>query len=378
MEQLDIPLPGTAPGMRIALREYTFGPAGAARSVYVQAALHAGEVPGLLVIQHLLERLAALEHAGMLGGRVAVMTWANPIGMQQCIGGALTGRFDCAGSGNFDRRFPDMRAVVARRIDAGDVPRSVRDAKAWLTALSAPPADAADPVDSLKVMLLHRAFAHDIALDLHCDKTAVMHVYGNWAHEARATALARYLDAPMLLLEDHAGGGTFDQAFHDAWAQLREHGVPGWHAEEAGPGFSAVVELRGQRDVSDALARGDADGLIEFLRTEAIVADRGAMLAHAAPAVAALEAVDHVKAGRTGIVCWKVPVGQHVDADAVIAEIVDAAANGARHRVAVRSRTSGMLVARMHVPFVLAGQRIAMIAGRDAIPGRVSGALLPD
>ncbi|MEK7972663.1 succinylglutamate desuccinylase/aspartoacylase family protein [Burkholderia contaminans] len=374
MEKVEIPLPGTAPGMRLMLREYAFGPKDADRSLYVQAALHAGEVPGLLVIQHLLERLASLERIEALRGRIAVMTWANPIGMQQVVGGALTGRFDCAGSGNFDRRFPDIRAEVVRRIASGDRPLTRRNAQAWLTTIAAPPTHGTDPVEYLKSMLLSRAFAYDMALDLHCDKTAVMHVYSNWAHEARAVALARCLAAPVLLLEEHAGGGTFDQAFHDAWNALRQSGMPC----DSRQGFAAVVELRGQRDVSDELATHDVDALLDFLRIEGFVADRQAGAPQKTPAIAALEAVDHLKATQTGMVTWHVPVGTRVERNEVIAEIVGEARDRTVCRTMVRSPTDGILVARMHVHYVLAGQRIAMIAGSERIPERITGALLPD
>ncbi|TDG01255.1 succinylglutamate desuccinylase [Paraburkholderia guartelaensis] len=374
MEIEDIPLPGSAPGLSLSLREYAFGPKDADCSLYVQAALHAGEVPGLLLIQHLLERLVTLERLGALNGRIAVMTWANPIGMQQVVGGTLTGRFDCAGSGNFDRRFPDVRLEVLRRIEAGDHPRTLHEVKAWLMAIAAPDTKGADPVDYLKATLLCRAFAHDMALDLHCDKTAIMHVYSNWAQEERATALARCLKSPVLLLEEHAGGGTFDQAFHDTWLALRRGGLPC----ESRQGFSAVIELRGQRDVSDELAIGDADALLDFLRIEGLVVDREAVAQRSAPVIAALEAVDHVKATQSGIVSWQVGPGEYVERDSVIAEIVGVTPCHAARRVEVRARTNGILVARMHVHFVLAGQRIAMMAGSETVPGRVAGALLPD
>ncbi|RQS65791.1 succinylglutamate desuccinylase [Burkholderia sp. Bp8963] len=374
MERLEIPLPGTASGMRLTLCEYAFGSVDADRSLYVQAALHAGEVPGLLVIQHLLERLASLEQAGALCGRITVMTWANPIGMQQVVGGALTGRFDCAGSGNFDRRFPDIRSEIARRGCAADRPRTLRDAKMWLIAIAAQAAQGTDPVESLKATLLSRAFAHDMALDLHCDKTAIMHVYSNWAHEKRAVSLAQCLEAPVLLLEDHAGGGTFDQAFHEAWTALRQSGL----TCDSRHGFAAVVELRGQRDVSDELAIRDADALLDFLRLEGFVVDRHADSQRKTPAITALEAVDHLKAAQSGVVSWRVPVGTYVERGAVIAEIVGEAPDRAMYRTTVQSRTDGILVARMHVHYVLAGQRIAMVAGNERIPGRIKGALLPD
>jgi uncharacterized protein len=374
MEILDLPLPDLSPGTRMMLREYTFGPQEAEHSIYLQAALHAGEVPGLLVIQHLLTRLESLESDRALTGRVTVMTWANPVGMQQFVGGTLTGRFDCAGSGNFDRRFPDIGSEVVRRFGAGNGPTHHDDAKYRLMEMARPAEQGSDPVEYLKKILLWRAFAHDMVLDLHCDKTAVMHVYGNWTHEQRTVTLSRCLNAPVLLLEDSAGGGTFDQAFHDAWSALRQCGLQCGSRQ----GFAAVVELRGQRDVSDTFATCDADALVDFLRIEGFVGDGRQSVQHEPPAISALEAVDHLKAMRTGIVTWCVPVGTFVARGAEIGVITDLTDGQAESRTVVRSSIDGVLVARMHVHFVLAGQRIAMIAGRDKVPGRVGGALLPD
>ncbi|MBN3785797.1 succinylglutamate desuccinylase/aspartoacylase family protein [Burkholderia sp. Ac-20353] len=374
MDTLDLPLPDISPGMRMTLREYTFGPKDAERSIYLQAALHAGEVPGLLVIQHLLTMLESLEFARALTGRVTVMTWANPIGMQQFVGGTLTGRFDCAGSGNFDRRFPDIGSEVVQQFKAGNCPTNRDDAKYRLMEMAKPAEQGSDPVEYLKKILLWRAFAHDMVLDLHCDKTAVMHVYGNWAHERRAVSLSRCLKAPVLLLEDSAGGGTFDQSFHDAWSALRQCGLRSGSRQ----GFAAVVELRGQRDVSDILAVRDAGALVDFLRIEGFVVDGQQPVRHEPPAISALEAVDHLKATRTGIATWSVPVGTFVTRGAEIGVITGLTDGQAESRTVVRSSIDGILVARMHVHFVLAGQRIAMIAGQDKVPGRITGGLLPD
>ncbi|EKS9793915.1 MULTISPECIES: succinylglutamate desuccinylase/aspartoacylase family protein [Burkholderia] len=374
MEIMDLPLPDLSPGTRMTLREYTFGPKDAEHSVYFQAALHAGEVPGLLVIQHLLARLESLEFDRALAGRVTVMTWANPVGMQQFVGGTLTGRFDWAGSGNFDRRFPDIGSEVVRQFTGGSYPTNRDDAKYRLMEMARPAEQGSDPVAYLKTILLWRAFAHDMVLDLHCDKTAVMHVYGNWAHEQRAVSLSRCLNAPVLLLEDSAGGSTFDQSFHDAWSALRRCGLQCGSRQ----GFAAVVELRGQRDVSDTLAACDAGALIDFLRIEGFVVDGRPPAHREPPVISALEAVDHLKATRTGIVTWSAPVGSFVARGAEIGAITALTNGQAESRTVVRASIDGILVARMHVHFVLAGQRIAMIAGQDQVPGRISGALLPD
>ena len=61
-----IPLPSPAPGTERSLLVHHYGRPGARPKVYVQAALHANEIPGLLVAQHLLlelERFQARERS---------------------------------------------------------------------------------------------------------------------------------------------------------------------------------------------------------------------------------------------------------------------------------------------------------------------------
>ncbi|MBS1221081.1 MAG: succinylglutamate desuccinylase/aspartoacylase family protein, partial [Proteobacteria bacterium] len=49
-----IELPSPAPGTEQTLRVHRYGAPGARPKAYFQAALHADEIPGLLVAQHLL------------------------------------------------------------------------------------------------------------------------------------------------------------------------------------------------------------------------------------------------------------------------------------------------------------------------------------
>jgi predicted deacylase len=66
------PTPGTAREL-ISLH---YGPAGTGRKVFIQASLHADEVPGLLVAHHLRRRLGELDAQGALrGARPAPNCW---------------------------------------------------------------------------------------------------------------------------------------------------------------------------------------------------------------------------------------------------------------------------------------------------------------
>ncbi|MDD7960705.1 succinylglutamate desuccinylase/aspartoacylase family protein, partial [Klebsiella pneumoniae] len=68
---------------------------------YIQASLHADELPGMLTATLLLRRLAALEEAGQLRGEIVVVPVANPIGLAQQVMGDNLGRFELGSMKNF-------------------------------------------------------------------------------------------------------------------------------------------------------------------------------------------------------------------------------------------------------------------------------------
>lgn len=53
------------------------------RRAYIQAALHADEIPGLLVANHLIKLLDKAEEKGELLHRITIVPFANPIGLSQ-------------------------------------------------------------------------------------------------------------------------------------------------------------------------------------------------------------------------------------------------------------------------------------------------------
>ncbi|TCG05523.1 hypothetical protein BZM27_32985 [Paraburkholderia steynii] len=378
MKTQHVTLESTGTGIEVSLCHHTFGPPSGRKALYIQAALHAGEVPGLLVIQHLLAALTRSEEDGRLLHQVTVSSWANPVGMNQHVMGHLSGRFDLDGTGNFDRNFVDLGPTITAAF-GGPGQRAPSDSgvKAWLKQATMNLRASANPVEALKLQLLAAGFEHDAVLDLHCDKTAVMHVYSSWEFEERATALARCMGAPALILEDEAGGGTFDQAFRDAWRALKRLSI----SADSSTGFAAVVELRGQRDVSDELAAADASGLIDFLCSEGIATkavDATVPTFHHEPKIFALNAVSHVAMPVAGLICWKRECGTSVERGETIAEIVRCDESLPARRASIVAPIAGVLIARAHLHLATPGQRIAMIAGNAVLPERIDGSLLHD
>ena len=193
------------------LSSFHFGvPAADSRSgkkVYIQAALHADEVPGMLVSQFLRRELLALEAAGKLHGEVILVPAANPIGLSQAIHGAPFGRFDLSTGINFNRAYrhvaDELKTTLAGKLgqDAETNVALIRSHARDAIAAWQPRTDA----ETLKKTLLTMAIDADIVLDLHCDNEAALHIYTGTPLAARIAPLSALLGARAVLLELAAG-----------------------------------------------------------------------------------------------------------------------------------------------------------------------------
>ena len=84
---------------------------------YLQASLHADELPGMLVMHHLIALLDRAEAAGRMRGEVVLVPVANPIGLsQQLLHGGI-GRFEAGSGENFNRGYPDFLAGITPDIE---------------------------------------------------------------------------------------------------------------------------------------------------------------------------------------------------------------------------------------------------------------------
>src|SRR4051812_26265123 len=179
MRTEQIALSPLAPGASLALTVHRFGETGARPRIYIQAALHADEILGMIVAHHLRDRLTALEAEGRIQGEIILVPSANPIGLAQKVLGQAVGRFDLANGLNFNRGYPYLVPQVAERIkdrltaDGQTNARLIREAlRAEVEAWSAPTA-----TEQLKKALLRLSIEADVVLDMHCDAEATMHLY---------------------------------------------------------------------------------------------------------------------------------------------------------------------------------------------------------
>jgi predicted deacylase len=74
-----------SPGSDRVLTSLVFGRAGAGPKAYLQAGLHADEMPGVLVLQALIPLLEAAETEGRIAGEIRLVPLANPLGASQWL-----------------------------------------------------------------------------------------------------------------------------------------------------------------------------------------------------------------------------------------------------------------------------------------------------
>ncbi|ABC22781.1 succinylglutamate desuccinylase/aspartoacylase family protein [Rhodospirillum rubrum] len=374
VERISLPLPGPTPGTSRALGGLRYGRRGARPKAYLQAALHADELPGVVVLDHLARLLDRAEAEGRITGEIILVPLANPIGLGQRIGGMAFGRFDLDGGGNFNRHYGDYApAALAVAEDLGADPGA--DAARVREALSAAWAGTKPPpgeVAALRHTLQGLALDADLALDLHCDLDAVVHLYGATADWPAAEDIARLLGAEAVLLADHSGDQPFDESLSGPWTALAaRRGAP-----LPGRCLALTVELRGAAEVDDALAAKDARALAEVLTRRGLISGAAAPLPEWRGRVCPLAAVDMVAAPVSGVMIYRRPVGAMVETGEVIGEILDPLAEGAARRVGVLAGTSGPIFARLSDQrLVRAGDIVCKIAGQEPLAHR-TGTLL--
>lgn len=364
---LHLPLASPAPGTERHLTLHRFGKPGARPKAYFQAALHADELPGVLVLQHLLALLAAAERENRIVGEILIVPAANPIGLAQTVHGQLLGRYGLDASGNFNRGFPDLseKLVEALRNKLGRDP-AANTALVRTTLLKLlSEKKAQGEAQQLRLTLMRLAIDADIALDLHCDDQALMHIYAGPKLWPEISDLAALLGAAAVLLEEDSGGEPFDEALARPWWRLIDANQGA--ALSAASMITGTVELRGRADIDDAQALKDAQALLKFLMRRGVVSGDAGALPPLACQGTALEAVNFVKAPHAGVLVNKRALGEKVRVGDVVAEIVEPMSGSSAARTQLLARTDGLVFTRTTPGLVRAGERVMKIAGKEKL-----------
>ena len=351
---------------------------GTGKKVYIQASLHADEVPAMLVAHCLRRALEGLDAEGRIHGEIILVPAANPIGLSQLVHGTPFGRFDLGTGINFNRDFlhvaDRLKATLAGRLgeDAAQNVAVIRaEARAAVERWEVPGTTAV-----LKKTLLSMAIDADIVLDLHCDNEALLHMYAGTALAAQAAPLAALLGARALLLSGASGGEPFDEACSRLWWDLADHFGPQLPIP---PACAAItVELRGEMDVRYDYAERDAQALLRYLAHEGVLELPPAALSDALPeslpaalcAATPLEGVEPLSAPQSGVLVFLKALGDQVLAGEAVADIVNPVSGVT---TTLRARRGGLLFASTAHRHLLRGMQVCKLAG--ATPFR-SGSLL--
>lgn len=371
-----VPLPSVSPGTQRHLLVHRYG-GDQGPKAYFQAALHADEIPGMLVLHHLQELLDRADAANRVLGQVVLVPAANPVGMGQRILGRHIGRYEAMGGDNFNRGHSNLSEQVVSRVKSalGDDPseniRMIRAAA--LVVLSE--RSVVSEVGALRLALWRLAVDADLVFDLHCDFDAVLHMYTHDDCWDQAEALHCQIGSEATLLARSSGGEPFDEAFSGLWQHLRErfpkHPIPF-------ACMSTTLELRGEADVSDESAEGDACNLFRYLQRRGVIeGDPGPLpvaKCHATP----LSGLDYLKAPRAGVIVYHKKPGDPVSKGELVAELVDPMAESPESaRTPVNSTVTGVMMSRACSRLARPGQNIATLAGAEPLEHRI-GLLLSD
>jgi predicted deacylase len=343
-----IRLPSMTPGTARSIAWLRFGHPGARPKVYLQAAIHANELPGAMALHHLMPMLTKADRAGRIKGEVIVVPTVNPIGQSQLVGNNHLGRYDQLSRDNFNRNWPDLSAAVAERVgrklgrDAAANVELIRSAA--LAALKA--MNPMNELQTMRVEMLKLSIDADIVLDLHCDMDAALHLF-TAAPDLKGAAqeLAAELGVQATLYnEPFAEALTFSGVNGALWPRLAAR----FPAAEIPQGcFSSTVELRSQHDVSHALGASDASNLYRYLVRRGIVAGRAGPLPRLKSAPTPISGMDVGYCPVPGFIVYRLAAGARLKRGDVVCEIIDPAdPRGPRARTAMLSRTDGVLFSR--------------------------------
>jgi len=218
----------------------------------------------------------------------------------------------------------------------------------------------------LRKALMALSIDADMIFDLHCHGAAVQYAYFPQAQWERYGDLTAELGCRAVLFFPTDEGSTFDAVatvlMHDLAARFPDRPMPV-------PPFTTTLELRGQQDVGDRIAEGDARAILRFLQRHGMVAGEPGLPHAPLCKPTPLEGSDTMVAPCAGVVSYRVDLGDHVKAGDVVADIVDPAVlDFAAARTPVATRTDGIVYGRNLSMLVKPGQSFAVVAGDHALP----------
>jgi predicted deacylase len=274
--------------------------------------------------------------------------------------GTPIGRFELGSGRNYNRGYPmlhdQIAAAVANTLTSDiDVNKRLIQA-AWREALLArTPQDGFEALQRQLMLFAHDA---DIVLDLHCSREAAMHLYTCETVWKQVESLACYIGAKASLLGLDSGGGSFDEMQTYTWYRLKEtfgKDFPIPHGAVA-----VTVEHRGQRDVTDDIARQDATAIVNYLIHEGFIQGEAETMPALPYPATPLSGAEQFRAPVAGILIHRANVGDWIEPGQPLFDVVDPVGG---ERTTVHSQTAGVLFMRRDVRLVRYGDPLGRVSG---------------
>lgn len=336
IEDVSFSVPGDS-GAKLCVRAWRVDGGRPGPKVHLQAGVHADEIAGMLVLHELLPRLREAAQNGALNGSVTVVPQANPIGIGQFRQGRILGRHHDASARNFNRGFPASASARG----------TLDNLSLWQKRL----AELAAPAD--------------IVLDLHTDDEALPYVYLHECFWPAGQDLAAALRAELAIIWEGDSDGAFEEVV-----------IAPWLAEQRFAGrLVATVELRGQGDVSDALAQQDADGLYRFLGARGVVTDAGPLPEWKGVATP-IGFMETVFAPAAGVLVFERELGEYIEAGERFARIVSHPGDSSSEHI-LRAPQSGLFATRYRDRLIPQGAIAGKFTGTGPSSTWIAGALDP-
>lgn len=368
------------PGTHSEIGVLRYGKAGQGPKAYIQAAVHANELPGAMLMHHLMPMLNEAQSKGLILGEIVLVPTVNPIGLAQLVGNQHLGRYDLLSYGNFNRNWLDLTSEVARRIgkklgqDSSSNVKLIR-AAALASLRAMKPMNA---LQTLRVEVMKHSIDADIVLDLHCDLDAALHLFGSDRDLGGPfETLAADLGVQAAMCGENSTVPTFSGVHSSLWSQLASR-FPEARIPQAC--LSVTVELRSQHDVSDALGAADANNVYRYLTRRGVIKGDAGKVPRAKAVMSPIAGMDVGYCPKAGFLVFRVKPGDKVREGDIVCEIIDPHnPNGPSARTAMRSNTHGVLFAR-RLPGTVAwpGSVAYRISGPKALAHRVGMTGLDD
>ncbi len=341
---------GDTDGVAYELVVYRFwGSSPQAPSAYIQAGLHAGELPGVVAIHALMPRLRKADVEGRILGNITVVPAANPVGRAQYLFGDLEGRFHLGTRTNFNRDFPLLETPDLSGLASPDLPSTI-DVR-------------------LKRKLIALSIGHDIVLDLHCDFESVAYLYVPRRLWPAMSDCAAAMNVEAVITWEGSSGASFDEASLHPWLLIPKENADLNHR------VVTTVEYRGLRDVGRDTAQSDAQGLYNLLVVRGVIRDELFNPPETfAGMVKSIEHVEMIAAPRAGAILFDVVPGDRVEKGSRLASIVHSPGeeDGA---VDILAPQAGYVLTRSSVRSARAGDDLIKLVGDAPSAAAKQGAL---